>query len=443
MARQRFLWLVPFLGLILPWFSVSAGTVLSSSKFAWSNNLGYINFENLVVDDYVLSGFAWSEHAGWIKFNPALGGVSNDGVGHLSGFAWGEQLGWIDFGGVFIDPSTGVFSGTATGTLAGIITFDCPTYCDVRTDWREASVAPVVASGVGGGSYIPIPPPPSTSVPTSTYSVPELPSVEVPSTQTGLEHVEVHNEPLSILPEQSGTSIQDTAVGQVIIEVPPHNVIGPTTFILSEVPLAASTRYLVVGDRRLVNDTFYDVSARDAQGNPVYAFSSPITITLPLSANLLGEKNLAVYWLNETNKQWVLIPDAVFSAKKVTFRVNHLTRFAIFRAVKSTPTKVTSQTPSRSISIPAIEGFLKPSEPRTILPVEEVKGIVRPTTTSSIQEETKETIFEKKKVIRKTAKKWMVPVLALTLALISSFFLLKEKRRRDKRKVFRIGDKTH
>ena len=131
------------LGIMLPVFFVNAGTILSSYKYAWSNNSGYINFENVVVDKDILSGYAWSANHGWIKFNPTQGGVFNDGEGNLSGFAWGEQLGWIDFNGVKIN-TNGKFTGNATGTLAGIVNFDCPNYCDVRTDWAQATTTPIV-----------------------------------------------------------------------------------------------------------------------------------------------------------------------------------------------------------------------------------------------------------------------------------------------------------
>jgi len=154
MLKQKLAIFLCILGLFLPAY-VSAGTVLSSHTYAWSNNVGYINFANVVVGDSTLSGSAWSANKGFIKFNPAQGGVQNNGTGNLSGSAWGEQLGWIDFDNVSINPSTGRFSGTATGTLVGTITFDCPTYCDVQTDWRQATApvtpAPVVASNGGGG----------------------------------------------------------------------------------------------------------------------------------------------------------------------------------------------------------------------------------------------------------------------------------------------------
>ncbi len=281
---------------------VSAGTILSSYKYAWSNNAAYINFENVVVSDDQLSGFAWSANYGWIKFNPVQGGVVNDGTGNLSGSAWGEKLGWIDFDGVSINGSTGKFSGTATGALVGTINFDCPNYCDVRTDWRQATT-PVASSGggSGGGSGVSVSPP-----------------------------ISVNNTPLVLLPQQSGTLIQDTLAGEVVLEVPQNTIPNKTTFIISVESLLESKNHLVVDGTTLVNGVFFDISAKDENGNDIHFFSTPITITLPMSLDLTREKNLAVYWLNETNWQWVLIPDAVFSDGKVTLTMSHLTKFAIF-----------------------------------------------------------------------------------------------------------------
>lgn len=129
----------------------ATGTVLETHPYAWSDNVGYINFSGVIVSDSALSGFAWSENKGFISFDPAEGGVSNNGAGNLSGSAWGEQLGWIDFDGVSISGSTGQFSGTATGTLVGTITFDCANFCDVATDWRVESPSSVSSGGGGGG----------------------------------------------------------------------------------------------------------------------------------------------------------------------------------------------------------------------------------------------------------------------------------------------------
>lgn len=128
----------------------SAGTISSSYKYAWSNQSGYVNFENATVGDSSLGGYAWSSTHGWINLSPAQGGVLNDGTGNLSGYAWGEQLGWIDFNNVSID-SNGKFAGTATGSLIGTLTFDCAN-CDVRTDWRQTTSSSSSSSSPGGSS---------------------------------------------------------------------------------------------------------------------------------------------------------------------------------------------------------------------------------------------------------------------------------------------------
>lgn len=133
----------------------TSGTILTGHTYAWSNNVGYINFKDTIVSDSGLSGYAWSTNNGWIKMSPTNGGVVNNGQGSLSGYAWGEGLGWINFSGVTIN-SSGVFTGTASGDIVGTLTFGCA-HCDVQTDWR------VTPSGGGGG---PISTP--TSTPTST-----------------------------------------------------------------------------------------------------------------------------------------------------------------------------------------------------------------------------------------------------------------------------------
>lgn len=144
--------------LSIPFSALAAGNI-GGNKYAWSNNVGYINFENVTVTDDALLGYAWSKNAGWIRLDPPSGGVKNNN-GDLSGYAWGEQLGWINFDNVYIDTSTGKFSGTATGDRIGILTFDCPIYCDVRTFWRPSSsqangnVGGFVGFGVGTNNNI-------------------------------------------------------------------------------------------------------------------------------------------------------------------------------------------------------------------------------------------------------------------------------------------------
>lgn len=369
----------------------SAGTILSSYKYSWSNNTGYINFENVIVGDSTLSGYAWSKNSGWIKFNPTQqGGVLNDGTGNLSGYAWGEQLGWINFDNVSINTSTGRFSGTATGTLIGTLTFDCPNYCDVRTDWRPSCSAVAnastynayptcgpatcnsgytvsggscVASGGGGGGGV-------GGIPTPN------PEPQKP------KHIETNNQDLIIDTDQSGRYTKDTDKGQVVVDVPTAGISSKTTFYIETEPLSSSNQYLNLPEVQLMNSVFYDVYAKDQNGNFVHQFSSPLTITLPIPIDLQKTRDLGVYWLNEVNNQWVLIPDAVFANSKAVFQINHLTRFAIFGVVDEEQT-VTDDNPP-----------LKPSLP--VPPNDESKNIVKPDLDQeSSGDEKPETVIEK------------------------------------------------
>jgi hypothetical protein len=164
--KNIFLFFVAIL-FCLPFFasaSVTNGTIDSVYKYAWSNNIGWINFaptgdsssyKGLVVTDSTIAGYAWSNEHGWINFGPFVnntqGGVKNTADGVLSGYAWGQELGWINFAGVSIN-SSGQFTGKATGDSVGIINFDLTkcTDCGVRTDWRPASVRPVATGGTSG-----------------------------------------------------------------------------------------------------------------------------------------------------------------------------------------------------------------------------------------------------------------------------------------------------
>jgi hypothetical protein len=340
MVKNRLVILIILIFFLLPKSSVLAGTILSSYKYAWSSNSGYINFENVLVDDNSLSGYAWSENAGWIKFDPAQGGVINDGHGNLSGYAWGESLGWINFSSTTINVSTGRLHGSATGDLVGTINFDYPNYCDVRTDWRifiATSTPPVVnptsvsgsvsSGGSGGGFY-------------STMMM-NLFGKNV--------HIDSHNDPLIISPLQSGTLNKDTDNGQILVDVPAGIVADDTAFTVEVKMLDDKINFLIGDDKKLINNSFYDITAVNKDGIAVHNFSKPITITLPIGKDKIGLKNLRLYWLNEKNWKWVLIPDAVFSNDKVVFKVSHLTRFAIFSENNES---IGKKKVSQSISLP-------------------------------------------------------------------------------------------
>lgn len=129
--------------------SSTEGIVDPAYKYAWGENVGWVNFgtENgdVLITDQGLSGYALSENVGWVNLNDII----NNGEGDLSGYAWGENVGYIKFdpenGGVHIN-SNGEFSGTALGENIGWINFD--TDYRVKTDWRPRSSRPVCNNAI-------------------------------------------------------------------------------------------------------------------------------------------------------------------------------------------------------------------------------------------------------------------------------------------------------
>lgn len=144
--------------------SVSVGTIDTTDKYAWGENLGWINFGcdecNVVITDTDITGYAWSRVYGWINLSPDNSGVANDVNGTLSGMAWGSNIGWIDFDGVTIGID-GEFTGYATvESNSSQINFNCANggSCGasdfkVATDWRPVSARPSAGGSSGSVPY--------------------------------------------------------------------------------------------------------------------------------------------------------------------------------------------------------------------------------------------------------------------------------------------------
>jgi hypothetical protein len=126
-----------------------------NNKFAWGENIGFLNFadagnppgsQGVFAHPTFLEGFVWGENIGWINLGDGSGPYANTtglnfGVnrnpsnGHLTGFAWSENTGWINFSGgalatpanpARIDPATRRFRGYAWGENIGWINLDDP-----------------------------------------------------------------------------------------------------------------------------------------------------------------------------------------------------------------------------------------------------------------------------------------------------------------------------
>jgi len=118
--------------------STTDGTIDTTYKYAWGENIGWVNFGtangDVHITDSGMSGYALSETIGWVN----LDNVVNDGAGNLFGYAWSENTGHINFnptnGGVIIN-SSGEFTGSALSETVGWIIFDGD--YKVKTDWRS------------------------------------------------------------------------------------------------------------------------------------------------------------------------------------------------------------------------------------------------------------------------------------------------------------------
>ncbi len=170
--------------------SETNGTIDDIYKYAWGENIGWINFDcdgcNAQITDTEITGKVWSKTYGWINLNPTTSGVKNTAEGILSGYAWGKNLGWIDFTGVTIN-ATGEFLGYATVKSDNSqINFNCINALScgladfkVKTDWRPVSARSSGGSSSGSHSNPPTIIPPFTPPTTPPTIPPSTPSVSI------------------------------------------------------------------------------------------------------------------------------------------------------------------------------------------------------------------------------------------------------------------------
>ncbi|MCC6404785.1 MAG: hypothetical protein IT405_00085 [Candidatus Yanofskybacteria bacterium] len=171
----------------------------STSKYAWGENIGWVNFGttegDVDVGSTTIDGYAWGENVGWISLtcsNTGTCGTVDYGLGFTSrtsgddtvtGYAWGENVGWISFSctntsscatvnyGVTVNGTTGDFAGYAWGENVGWISFNCSNTSSCATvsyKVKTSSLGAATATPsptLGGGGGIIFNPPAETVVP--------------------------------------------------------------------------------------------------------------------------------------------------------------------------------------------------------------------------------------------------------------------------------------
>lgn len=143
------------------------------------------------------------------------------------------------------------------------------------------------------------------------------------------------NAPLSVNATQEGSLSQSFSDGsKVEVGVPKGAVESETTFKTEQGSLTAENTPVNTIGAIMIGGQIFNINATDLNGQAIRNFSQPLNITITVNNLPADTSDLGVYYFNETSKSWNLIPGAVFNSTtgKVTFTVNHLTKFAVFKA---------------------------------------------------------------------------------------------------------------
>ena len=146
-------------------------------------------------------------------------------------------------------------------------------------------------------------------------------------------------DPVSVSGEADQLSVVSNTQG-VKLAVPANAASTNGTLTLSITPEVLTPSQ---GSSRVVGFG-YDIAVRTATGREINAFNSDLTVTVPYDpkeTSKLGLKasDLSLQYWDETRYSWQAVRNAVVNENDhtITCSINHLTRFAIVAATKTTP----------------------------------------------------------------------------------------------------------
>ena len=143
--------------------------------------------------------------------------------------------------------------------------------------------------------------------------------------------VSSHNRYLRMLSTQEGTLTQDlNNENKVKVEIPKGSIKSTTTFTASEGSLEEGDIPKEKIGAFLFNGLVFNVEAVDLSGKAVRDFSEDLTITLTIPDLPDDISTLELYYFDDENNKWIIITGIVFGKNMITFKVNHLTQFAVF-----------------------------------------------------------------------------------------------------------------
>lgn len=155
----------------------------------------------------------------------------------------------------------------------------------------------------------------------------------------------------------------------VKLSVSENTVNSKTTFNVNglevfQVDLPVISRDGVVETLAPINNMVIEVVAKNIANENISKFSKDLSLEFHLPQMAKDDRNLSLYYFNESEKKWILINNAVFDlqSKKVYFTVDHLTKFAVFRnidkekvlATSITENKVVADVPEKVVEQPIV-----------------------------------------------------------------------------------------
>jgi len=170
----------------------------------------------------------------------------------------------------------------------------------------------------------------------------------IPSTVTST------NTALTVSPTQTGTvnyNFADLSSAKVV--VPTGAVNSNTTFSVAQGTLTSAQTPLETTGAFMVGNKVFNITAVNTSGTAVTSFAQNLTITFSVPDMPADVADLAVYYFNNTTKEWVKVSGAVFNPtdKTLVFSVNHLTTFVIFK-VNDTPDTLSTANTTQPVTEP-------------------------------------------------------------------------------------------
>jgi len=174
------------------------------------------------------------------------------------------------------------------------------------------------------------------------------------------EPLTTNNSTMTVGVNQPGSLNQTFGDGsEVKVAVPAGSVSGSTSFQVTQGQMTEANTPANTTGAIMVGGQIFNINAIDSNNNGVRDFSQSLTITITMPNLPADTTDLGVYYFNDLAGQWQLVPGATFdpASGKVTFTVNHLTKFAVLK-VTGTPITVAAApiVPGKVLGVSTMDG---------------------------------------------------------------------------------------